>query len=133
MIIGESPGRVDSRDSREILPLRMTFSGCSAATRLLERCFISLYFKMYNVFPPMNVSALKYNIFPTLWYIWFGQNITGSIYSTLLKFPSRLSLGELYSSIHGIYGNPKTNFCYDFSYQVNVRVRFGDPLTRTRS
>ena len=74
----------------------MTFSGCRAVTQLLECCFISLYFKIYNVFLPMNVSALKYNIFPTYLYIWFGQNITGSIYSTFLKFPSQLSLGELF-------------------------------------
>ena len=38
----------------------MTFSGCRAATRLLECCCISLHFKIYNVFLPMNVSALKY-------------------------------------------------------------------------
>ena len=74
----------------------MTFSGCRAATRLLERCFILLDFKIYSVFLPMNVSTLKYNIFPTFYYIWFGQNVTRSIYSTFLKFPSRLSLGELF-------------------------------------
>ena len=45
------------------LYIRMTFSGCRAATRLLERCFILLDFKMYNVFLPMNVSTLKYNVF----------------------------------------------------------------------
>ena len=58
--------------------------------------FIFLDFKIYNVFLPMNVSTLKYNVFPTFWYIWFGQNVTRSIYSTFLKFPSRLSLGELF-------------------------------------
>ena len=41
----------------------MTFSGCRAATRFLERCFILLDFKIYNVFLPMNVSTLKYNFF----------------------------------------------------------------------
>ena len=41
----------------------MTFSGCRAATRLLERRFILLDFKTYNVFLPMNDSTLKYNFF----------------------------------------------------------------------
>ena len=35
----------------------MTFSGCRAATRLLERCFIPLDFKIYNVFVPKNVYS----------------------------------------------------------------------------
>ena len=74
----------------------MTFSGCRAATRLLERCFILLEFKIYNVFLPMNVSTLKYNVFPAFLFIWFGQNVTRSIYSTFLKFSSRLFLGELF-------------------------------------
>ena len=74
----------------------MTFSGCRAAKRLLERCFNLLACKIYNIFLPMNVCTLKYNVFPTFYYIWFGQNVTRSIYSTFLKFPSRLSLGELF-------------------------------------
>ena len=39
----------------------MTFSGCKAATGLLERCFILRDFKIYNVFLPMNVSILYIN------------------------------------------------------------------------
>ena len=74
----------------------MTFSGRWAATRLLKRCFIPLDFKIYNVFLPMNISTLKYNFFLTYLYIWFGQNITKSIFSTFLKFPSRPSFGELF-------------------------------------
>ena len=74
----------------------MTFSGCRAATRLLERCFILLDFNICNAFLPINDSTLKYNVFPTFKYIWFGQNVTRSIYSTFLKFSSWLSLGELF-------------------------------------
>ena len=57
----------------------MTFSGCRAATRPLERCFILLDFKIYNVFLPMNVSTLTYKVFPTFQYIWFGQNVTRTV------------------------------------------------------
>ena len=37
----------------------------SSDTTVLERCFVLLDFKIYNVFLPMNVSTLKYNVFPT--------------------------------------------------------------------
>ena len=41
----------------------MTFSGCRAAIRLLEGCFVLLDFKIYNVFLPMIVSTLKLTFF----------------------------------------------------------------------
>ena len=48
-------------------------------------------------------------MFPYLLVYLVWPNITRSIYSTFLKFPSWPSLGD-YSSTHGIYGDPKTNF-----------------------
>ena len=56
----------------------------------------SLILTVYNGFLTINVSTLKYNIFPTPQCIWFGQNITRSTSFTFLKFPSLLSLGELF-------------------------------------
>ena len=73
----------------------MTFSGCRAATRLLERWVLPSYYKIYNSFSPFNHSMLKYNLFRTCLCNWFGQNKSASIYSTFINFPSQVAHGEI--------------------------------------
>ena len=56
----------------------------------------------------MNVSTLKYNILLKLSIILFGQNVTRSIYSTFLKFPSQRTI-HVNMEFMGIQ---KQIFCY---------------------
>ena len=80
----------------------MTFSGCRAATRLLEGCFILLYFKIYNVFLPINVWPKYYRKY--LFYI-FKVSKSALSWRTI-----RLNMEFM--------GILKQIFFYDFSNRV---------------